>query len=384
MSICYSAGFPGKVYTGLGSFGQVLEIVEKNGCQRVLILTDRVVAVLPAVQRLTEALKDRLKAVITEIPPEPPIGSVQAVYEQVKEQDADLLIAVGGGSVMDMTKIVAAAAANRGFADSGFTDTGKIKNKGILTVMAPTTAGTGAEATPNAIFLFPEQDLKVGICDDAFVASYVILDPELTKSLPKKLTASTGIDALCHAVESYLSTMANPISRTFSLRAAGLISENIEKACENGEDMEARENMLLGSFFAGMCLFSSTTVAVHALSYPLGGKYHIPHGVSNAILLPLVMEANLPVCAREYGELAKVMLPNCGEIAEEDRPKALVDYLYNLCERLEIPKTLSPFGIRREDLDTLTDNAFEVKRLLGKNPKKLTREEIYGIYERLL
>lgn len=383
MSI-YSAGFPGKVYTGAGSIGQIKEIAEKNGCQRVLILTDTVVVLLPAVQGLKEDLKDRLKAVITEIPPEPPIESVQAVYEQVKEQDADLLVAVGGGSVMDMTKIVAAAAANREFAASGFTDTGKIKNKGILTVMAPTTAGTGAEATPNAIFLFPEQDLKVGICDDAFVASHVILDPELTKTLPGRLTASTGIDALCHAVESYLSTMANPISRTFSLRAAELISRNIEKAFENGEDMEARENMLLGSFFAGMCLFSSTTVAVHALSYPLGGKYHIPHGISNAILLPLVMEANLTACAGEYEELAEAMLPNCGEIPKEDRPQALVDYLYGLCERLEIPKTLAPFGIRREDLDTLTENAFEVKRLLGRNPKNLTREEIYGIYERLL
>lgn len=384
MSTCYSAGFPGKVYTGAGSFKKILEIVEKNGCERVLILTDSVLVSLPAVQELKGALKDRLKAVITEIPPEPPIGSVRTVYERVLAEDADLLIAVGGGSVMDMTKIVAAAAVNGEFAASGFTDTAMIKKKGILTIMAPTTAGTGAEATPNAIFLFPEQELKVGICDDAFVASHVILDPELTKTLPKKLTASTGIDALCHAVESYLSTMANPISRTFSLRAAELICQNIERACVNGEDMEARENMLLGSFFAGMCLFSSTTVAVHALSYPLGGKYHIAHGVSNAILLPPVMEANLSACAREYGELAQVMLPNCQEIAAKDRPRALVDYLYGLCERLEIPRKLTSFGIRREDLDMLTDNALEVKRLLGKNPKKLTREEIYGIYEKLL
>ena len=388
MNTCYRAGFPGILYSGRGSLKMIDDIMKTGGYNRIVVLADSVLTGLPVFSELVKLLGYRIIAVITDIPAEPPIGSVRKVYARLMEAEADLLLAVGGGSVMDMAKIVAAAATNPDFAspESGtaFTDTDKIIRRGIPTVMVPTTAGTGAEATPNAVFLFPEKELKIGICSDAFVASYVILDPELTASLPPKLTASTGIDALCHAVESYISTMANPVSKTFSLRAAGLICQNIERAYLDGGDMEARENMLLGSFFAGMCLFSSTTVAVHALSYPLGGRYHIPHGIANAILLPHVMEANLSVCEKEYGELAQVMLPDYDSIPGGERGFALVDYFYQLCGRLDIPTTLTQFGIGREDIDTLTDNAFQVKRLLSRNPRELTRNEIREIYEKLL
>ena len=212
----------------------------------------------------------------------------------------------------------------------------------------------------------------------------MILDGEMTASLPKSLTASTGIDALCHAVESYISVVANPLSKTFSKAAVAGICANLERAWKDGSDMEARQNMLEAAFFAGVCLTSSSTVAVHALSYPLGGKYHIPHGISNAILLAPVMTVNLPDCRKEFTELAPLMLPDVDSIPKEEWPEAVVAYMKDLCKRIEIADSLKPFGVSRDDLDYLTDNAMEVKRLLLKNPRALTREEIKEIYEGLL
>ena len=380
----YKAGFPGILFAGIGSLGKICEIKEETHAERIVILVDRAVKDLPFVKEQLNNLGESLVGILEDIPPEPTRDSIHGIYEAVKELDGQLMIAIGGGSVMDMTKIVAAAMNNEEFAADGFRNPALIHRKAVPTVMIPTTAGTGAEATPNAIFLVTEQELKVGVVSNTFVASYVILEPRLTEKLPKALTASTGIDALCHAVESYLSVMANPVSRVFSLRAASLIAQNIEKAYFDGSDLMARENMLLGSFFAGMCLFSSSTVAVHALSYPLGGKYHIPHGVSNAILLPLVLEANLPSCQEEYRQLAEVMMPR--ELLENVQavPKAFVKYITQLCRTLQIPQKLIDYGVKLEDVDYLAEKAMGVKRLLSKNPRELSKEEIISIYKKLL
>lgn len=380
----YEAGFPGKVYAGEKSLSGVKEFIEQSGAEQVVLLVDQAVAKLPAVMQFQTMLGAKLAGVIDGVPAEPTCYEIQAVYEQVMQAKADLLTAIGGGSVMDMTKVLAAAVSNPEYAKAGYMKPELIVKKPIPTIMAPTTAGTGAEATPNAIFLVPEQELKVGVVSPAFRASCVVLDPELTAGLPPKLTASTGLDALCHAVESYLSILANPISRVFSLHAAKLIAESLETAYQNGSDLHAREQMLLGSFFAGLCLSSSSTVAVHALSYPLGGKYHIPHGIANAILLPWVLQLNLPDCREQYRELAQVMLPKEQLETEADPAEAFVAYIFELCRRLQIPESLHGFGVEPDALDDLTENAMQVKRLLLKNPRKLTREEIRGVYERLL
>lgn len=380
----YKAGFPGILYAGCGSIDSVNEILEETHADKIVVFIDRAVKELQVIQKLFSDLDCKLVGMIDDIPSEPTIGSVQGVFDTVKTLDVNLIIAIGGGSIIDMAKIIAVALTNSKFVESGFTKTELIRNNAIPTVMMPTTAGTGAEATPNAIFVFPEKELKIGIVSNKMVAYYVILEPRLTVGLPKNLTAYTGIDALCHAIESYLSTMANPVSRTFSLKAATLIIENIEVAYLDGSDIKARENMLLGSFFAGMCLFSSTTVAVHALSYPLGGKYRIPHGVSNAILLPLVLEANLSVCKEEYRHLAEVMLPEDMLRESKDIPSLFVEYITELCKRLQIPQKLTSYGVKMEDAEYLAENALEVKRLLYKNPKELTKEEIKDIYIKLL
>ncbi len=378
----YDAIFPGRVYAGEGSLGQAAQIAAEENAQHVVVLIDRAVVGLEAVEEMLRDLEGRFAGMIQDIPSEPANHDIQCVYERALEWHADLILAVGGGSVMDMAKVVSAAVRNPEFARAGFMDAGFILSPSIPTIMVPTTAGTGAEATPNAIFLIPDRELKVGVISPNFLASYVILEPRLTVGLPPALTASTGLDAFCHAVESYLSLKSNPLSRCLSLEAAQLIVQNLEKAYRNGADRKARENMQIGSFLAGLCLSSSTTVAVHALSYPLGGKYHIPHGIANAILLPWVLKANLPDCRTQYEKLAGLLLPE--DEWKEDMAEAFVEWTFAFCARLQIPDKLTGYEIGKGDLDSLTDGAMETDRLLSQNPRRLTREEIRGIYERLL
>ncbi len=378
----YQAVFPGMLYMGFGSLRKIPGILARESAARAVLLVDDALKETPQIKELQDNLGVSLAGTLTGLPIEPTRDSIRRVYDAVREREGDLLIAAGGGSIMDMAKVVAAAIPNGDYAESGFWDPSRIRRRALPTVMVPTTAGTGAEATPNAIFLVPEQELKVGLVSPQFVASYCVLDPALTMGLPRRLTAATGMDALCHAVESYLSKKANPFSRILSGHASALVAANLERAYLDGADREARENMLLASFLAGMCLSTSSTVAVHALSYPLGGKYHIPHGIGNAILLPGVLRVNLPDCREAYGQLADQMLPGMGW-SRQEKAERFVDYMEQLCRRLEIPDSLAGYGIGEKDVEDLADQAMEVRRLLDQNPRQLTRQEIAGVYREL-
>ena len=231
--------------------------------------------------------------IVDDIPAEPTYAQVQSVVDQVKSASADAIVAVGGGSVMDAAKLAGVCATDAYTVHDLLADPSRAA-KQLTTFMVPTTAGTGAEATPNAIVAVPEDELKVGIVNDAMIADYVVLDARMIKNLPRPIAASTGIDALCHAIECYTSTKANPFSDVFALEAFDLIVNNIEAACDDPEAMDAKRAMQIASFYAGIAITASGTTAVHALSYPLGGKYHVAHGVSNAILLSPVMHFNEP------------------------------------------------------------------------------------------
>lgn len=360
-------------------------ILASCGAKKVCLMTDNGVFGSGIVNAPIEMLEESHTeyTLIKDISAEPTVGDIRTIYQSVKSAEPQLFIGMGGGSVMDTTKLMSVAYANPTFMTE-IRDVSLISNPPVLTVLIPTSSGTGSEATANAIVLFPEDELKIGIIHDSMVPSYVILDPSNTQKLPPKLTASTGVDALCHALEAYISILDNPFCEVFSFKALELICENIEKAFADGDDMQARENMQLASFYAGLCLATSSTVAVHALSYPLGGKYHIPHGVSNAILLPHVMKANLDSVREQFTRVAPIMLKDCESIPVEKRPEAVVDYLFGLMRRLQIPEKLTEFGMTENDLDILVESAIKVDRLLSKNPKALTREQIKQIYRQLL
>lgn len=385
MNTQYNVKFPKKVFSGKGSMEEIKNVIKSVDASVVCLMTDAGVygcGLSKVPEKYIEETGVK-KVLVNDVPREPSVYDVKDLYAKLKDEKVQLIVAIGGGSVIDMAKMMSVAMTNDKLADDIRAD-GAIKNPSLPMIAIPTTSGTGAEATANAIFLFPEEDLKVGIVNEYMIPDYVILDVENTCGLPPALTASTGVDALCHAMESYISTLSNPFCEMFSLKAIELICRSIEKAFKNGNDMQAREDMQLGSFYAGLCLTTSSTVAVHALSYPLGGKYHIPHGVSNAILLPFVMDVNMECCQEQYTVMAPYMIPDINNHPKEQWPKMVVDYLYTLMKKLEIPDKLTGFGVEPEDLDYLTDNAVKVERLLLKNPKKLTKDEIKNIYKKLL
>lgn len=381
----YSVKFPKKVFSGDGSLRELEGIVKLLKASAVCLMTDQgVFGSGLADKSIADLQAMGVKVVVVnDVPREPSVYDVKDLYETMKKADIELIVAIGGGSVIDMAKIMSVAMTNERLVED-LRAADAIQNPSLPMVAIPTTSGTGAEATANAIFLFPEEDLKVGIISDYMIPDYVILDVSMTCGLPAGLTASTGVDALCHAMESYISILSNPFCEMLSVKAIQLICRSIEKAYQDGSDRQAREDMQLGSFYAGLCLTTSSTVAVHALSYPLGGKYHIPHGVSNAILLPYVMEMNMECCKEQFTTLAPYMIPGINSLPQEQWPQKVVDYLYKLMRNLGIPNSLLEFGVKPEDLDYLTDNAVKVERLLLKNPKKLSKADIKSIYEKLL
>lgn len=384
-TVQYRISFPGRVYAGAGSSERLGDILEETGSRRVCVLTDPGISQSGVLDKILSVLEqwEAVCEVIDDVPAEPDVEALRRICLRASGNSPRLFIGVGGGSVMDVTKVAAAANTNPDYLEN-IRDVGRLKEKGTAAVMIPTTAGTGAEVTPNAIFYFPEEEMKEGLVSDRFLPDYCILDPTLTISLPPSLTASTGIDALCHGVEAYLSKLNNPVCEMLALEAVSLITGNLERCYLNGGDLEARERMQLGAFYAGLCLCTSSTVAVHALSYPLGGRYRIPHGVANAMLLPYVMEANLECCREKFARLAKITIADWENRKEENLPELFVEYLAGLTCRLGIPSRLSDFHVGREELESLVNGALTVQRLLSRNPRVLSAQDIRSIYNRLL
>lgn len=322
--------------------------------------------------------------IIAEIEPEPTVGHIEDVFGKLAGKSFDLMIGLGGGSALDATKIFSVMSTN----DIPLRDligTDKVQNKGVPTVLIPTTSGTGSEVTPNAIVTVPEAELKEGIVSRYLLPSLVILDPTLTLSLPPAITAATGMDAFTHSFESFISNKANPISDMYAMESMRLISRSIVKAYEEGSDLEARHDMLIGSAYGGMALTSAGTAAVHALAYPLGGKFHIPHGEANSMLLPHVTRFNLDhiqdrmaVIAREIGVVAN------RDASAAEAAEALISQIEEWTKRLNIPQNLKEFGIKEDDVTELAEAASKVTRLLNNNPKDLSVSDMEDIYRKLL
>ena len=361
----------------------IANIIVSTGKHRVLLLTDKGVFGTGKITSYVEILKTSgiEVFVINDIPSEPECEQIIEISDRACEYGAELMLAIGGGSVMDTAKLVSAILTNPDFA-SNILDASTIKNPSLPVIMVPTTAGTGSEATQNAIVLVKEQQLKVGIIHLNFLPGYVVLDPDLTTTLPKHITAATGIDALCHAIETLISRKANSISRTFSFAAIKLIYENLRKCYDNGNDREARANMLLAAFYSGVCINSSSTVAVHALAYPLGGSYHIPHGVSNAMLLAEVLKFNMSACINEYAQIAETIGVGNGE-TDENKAAMVIDEICKLIRYVGIPTDITVYNVSYSEIDFLVDSAAKVTRLLDQNPRAITKPEIRNIYERL-
>jgi alcohol dehydrogenase len=319
----------------------------------------------------------------TNILPEPTLENIEQVFEATASKNYDVLIGIGGGSVLDTTKILSVLRTNDASVEQ-LLGTDLVANPGVPTILIPTTSGTGAEVTPNAIVTLPDQELKIGIVSKYLLPTLVILDPVLTLKLPKPITAATGMDAFTHSLESFISTKANPISDMFALESIRLISSSIVEAYQNGESIEAREKMLVGSMYGGMALTSAGTAAVHALAYPLGGKYKIPHGVANSMLLPHVMKYNMDAITDRLALVAEPMGISVQGFSNSELAEKVVEKIIEWTSVLEIPQDLKNYGVKEEELPEISVSASQVTRLLNNNPKKLGLADIEAIYRQLL
>lgn len=385
MLVDYSLKMPKNIIAGEHAIEQLAEIIAKD-IRKIVIFTDKGILGAGLVD-LPKALIEQAGVdytIISDIPAEPNYHEAQAMVDEFKQEQADFIIAIGGGSVMDVAKLASILATNE-YTVKDLLDNPLLAKKQITSLMIPTTAGTGSEATPNSIVGVPEKELKIGIVNPEMIADYVILDSRMIKKLPKPIAAATGVDALCHAIECFTSAKANPISNTFALEALDLIMNNIIEACTNSEALEAKSRMLLGSFYAGVAITSSGTTAVHALSYPLGGKYHIAHGVSNAMLLTPVMKFNQPaikdLLAVAYDRVVKT---GDKDLSVDDKSEYMLNQLEEIVKVLEIPTSLKEFDVPEEDLDGLVAAGMEVTRLLVNNKREVTPEDARKIYLEIL
>ena len=380
----YELKMPHAVYSGEDALGRIPEIFAANEVKRLVVFTDKGIEGAGLLEfPMAKVRETGVETVILDdLPAEPSYMEAQKLVDQCKDCGADFIMAVGGGSVMDTAKLASVLMTDEYGIKELLDEPGRAR-KCMKTLMIPTTAGTGSEATPNAIVAVPEKQLKVGIVNTEMIADYVILDAVMIKKLPRKIAAATGVDALAHAIECYTSNKANPFSDLFALQALDMILNNIERACDDPEAMDAKNTMLLASFYAGVAITASGTTAVHALSYPLGGKYHIAHGVSNAILLAPVMRFNEPACrpllAKAYDRCLK------GDAkTEEEKSAAVIQRLEGIVKHLDIPTSLTEFGVSKEDLEALVASGMEVTRLLVNNMRPVTAEDARNIYQEVL
>ena len=379
MFVCKS---PKAVYAGQGALAQLTALVK--GKKRAAVFSDKGIEKAGLLAKPLQLLAEAGVAytLLTDLPAEPTYHQAQAVADAFRQVQADVIIAIGGGSVMDTAKLCSILAEGEHTVQDLLADP-TCGCKTVCSIMIPTTAGTGAEATPNAIVAVPEKEVKVGIVNGEMIPDAVILDGEMIAGLPMHIAASTGVDALCHAIECYTSKKATPFSNLYAMEALKLIFTHIEKACLAPDAADSRDAMLLAAYYAGLAITCSGTTAVHALSYPLGGKYHIPHGVANAMLLMPVMRFNLDACR---GELAQVYdaLGQSGAANEEDKARWTLGRMAEIVRNLQIATDLKPWGVSMDDLDTLVEAGMAVQRLLVNNKRTVTPEDARALYLELL
>ncbi|MDO5033681.1 MAG: iron-containing alcohol dehydrogenase [Eubacteriales bacterium] len=380
----YTLQMPKCVYGGENALENLRQIVRPY--KKVAIFADQGIVAAGLTDSVIAELEIAEKAytIFADIEAEPSYLQVQKLVDEFKHSSCDFIVAIGGGSVMDTAKL-ASLLVTDDYGVKELLDKPLLATKCVETLLIPTTAGTGSEATSNAIVGVPEQEVKIGIVNAEMIADYVILDPVMIKNLPRPIAASTGIDALCHAIECYTSKKANNFSDMFALRALDLILNNIEEACSDKEAIKAKILMQTASFFAGVAITASGTTAVHALSYPMGGKYHIPHGIANAVLLIPVMKFNEPFIREKLAECYDACVhgeKTCNSL--EEKSAYMIQWMESIVRRLDIPTSYREWEVTREDLDGLVEAGMQQQRLLVNNMREITSEDARAIYGQVI
>ena len=369
---------PNKIVFGQGCATQCAEDMSALGLERAFIVTS------PPIVGLAEPLAGALReegaavSVYAGIATEPSIAAFETTLEAARAFEPDAVIGLGGGSAIDVAKLVAALYDGKQQVRDVF-GIGQVAGRTLYMASLPTTAGTGSEVTPIAILGDEEEQLKKGIVSPHLVPDAAYVDPNLTLSLPPSVTASTGVDALTHCIEAYANRFAHPTVDLYALQGIRLISANVVRAVEQGDDIEARTSMSLGSLYGGLCLAPVNTAAVHALAYPLGGEFHVPHGVSNSVLLPHVLRFNLPAAPERYAQVALALGLEPGNSDLETAERGL-ERLFELSQACGIPAGMSDLGVPEEAIPHMAEAAMKVTRLLNNNLREVTVTDAEAIY----
>ena len=352
-----------------------------KGVSTAVVVTDRNIEAIPAVQALMGQLRDQISgiSVVNSVPPEPSQHDVAAIISALSQGQVDMVIGIGGGSVLDVAKLLSVLCIDAAPSLDALL-AGEKPQRRTRSILIPTTAGTGSEATPNAILAIPEKETKVGIISPVMLPDVVALLPELTTSMPAHIASSTGIDALCHLIECFTANVANPVSDNYALIGMKKLFANLETTLREPENLQARLEMLWASYYGGASIAHAGTHLVHALSYPLGGKYHLPHGVANAILLAPCMRFIRPAAVSKFAQ-AYDLLPDADvRLSDEEKSHALVDYFTALVARLQLPASLEALGISPDHLPGLVEAALDVQRLMNNVPMAVTADDVRAVY----
>ena len=369
---------PARIHFGAGCASTAVATLARQGHRRVFVVTS------PSVRAHAETLAASLRAehaaveIVTGVPPEPTTACCEGLRAAARTFAPDLVLAVGGGSVLDVAKLVAALH-DRPEPIASFYGIALLAGRRTALVCVPTTAGTGSEVSPNALLFDEASVAKKAVISPSLVPDTAIIDPQLMTSLPPALTATTGIDALTHCLEAYANKAAHPIVDLYALHGVRLIAAHLPRAVRDGHDLEARSAVALGSLYGGLCLGPVNTAAVHALAYPLGGEFHLAHGLSIALMLPHVVRYNLPAAPARYADLARA-LGETGDGTDSDLAARGADRLATLCADCGIRPGLAQYGIPADAIPRLAVDAMKVTRLLKNNPRELTLADAETIF----
>ncbi|UEM24259.1 iron-containing alcohol dehydrogenase (plasmid) [Skermanella mucosa] len=365
---------------GRGVIAQLPAEIDRLHARKILIVTDPGLVKAGIAPRVTELLGGRRGDLFTEVEPDPSIETVIACAETVRREGYDLIVGLGGGSALDVAKCASVLARNEGDV-AQYLGIDKVERPGVPKILIPTTSGTGSEVTNVAVLSLKADKTKKGIVSRHLLADTAILDPELTLGLPPAVTASTGMDALTHAIEAYVSRFAQPLTDDFALKAIRMIASSLRTAVHNGRNIEARESMLTASLYAGLAFGSAATGMVHGLAMPLGGRFNVPHGVANSVLLPYVMRWNMVSALDRYRDIAIAMGEKVEQLPVRTGAERAVHAVEALSRDIGIPAFLDDLDIPRSAIASLASDGMTNSRQVLPNPRDVTYEGLVGILE---
>ncbi|WP_136443870.1 iron-containing alcohol dehydrogenase [Pacificoceanicola onchidii] len=373
------------VLSEAGATAEIGKILAARGCRKAAFVTDKIILELGLADVALEGL--RIAGldvwVFSEVRADPPQEMILSAVEQARSEAVDCVVSVGGGSSLDTAKLISILLNTDQPIDEMY-GVNLVRGDRLPLVLAPTTAGTGSEVTPISIVTTGTNEKK-GVVSPQLLPDWAILDAELTVGLPAAVTAATGIDAMVHAIEAFTSKrLKNVVSDCLAKQALELLGANIRTACFDPQNLDARGDMLIGSMLAGMAFTNAPVAAVHALAYPLGGHFHVPHGLSNALVLPYVMEFNMPEAEGLYADLAPIVFPELAGKSTAARAEGMVEGFKALGPELGMQSRLTEVGVNHNHLPMLAEDAMKQERLLINNPREMTLEAAQAIYEQAL